>query len=189
MSRPFQTINIIYSTKSLNLVDFYTLEPLYKVKVDRHVPQIESRRVQAGPDSYNDEALLDDHRPWKDNVCTATFKLTSLNVCLSIHEHTDIEFKRDHILSSQYTFSSPFLNSTTLMWKADGVFSGNFLLTDDTKGTVLARFRNRLFSNTEVGTLEIVDEIAPDLKDEVVISGLAMLVMLQSLNLSVMIMV
>jgi hypothetical protein len=138
---------------------------------------MEMRRLQPGPSAGENE-----HK-----VCAATFKLTSLNVHLSIHEHDDILFSRDQIFSTKYTFVSPFLNAP-LTWKADGALSGNYILSNE-EGGVFARFRNKLFSNTEVGTLEIVDEIELNFKDEIVISGLAMLVMVQSLNLGVMVMV
>lgn len=188
MSKPSQTINIIYSSKSLNLVDSHTLEPLYKVKVDRHVPQIEMRRLP------NSQSLTDDHLhhsnlPWKDRLCTATFKLTSVQVRLSIHEHEDILFTRDQIFSTKYTFASPFFDSAVLTWKADGALSGNYMLTDDAKGTVLARFRNKPFSTTEVGALELTEDFKADLKDEIVISALAMLVMVQSLQLAMMVII
>jgi hypothetical protein len=188
MSKPAQTINIIYSSKSLNLVDCHTLEHLYKVKVDRHAPQVEMRRLQ-DTQSQTDDTLLENNLPWANRVCTATFKLTSLQVRLSIHEHEDVPFTRDQIFSTKYTFASPFFESAILTWKADGALSGNYMLTDDAKGTVLARFRNKLFSVTEVGTLEITEDFEANFKDEIVISALAMLVMVQSLQLGVMVIV
>lgn len=188
MSKPAQTINIIYSSKSLNLVDCHTLEPLYKVKVDRHVPQLEMRRLQTTRSSA-DDTLLENNTPWTNRVCTATFKLTSFQVRLSIRKHEDVPFTRDQIFSTKYTFASPFFDSTILTWKADGALSGNYMLIDDAKGTVLARFRNKLFSVTEVGMLEITEDFEANFKDEIIISALAMLVMVQSLQLGMMVIV
>lgn len=146
------------------------------------------RRLQ-NAQSLSGDDLLESNTPWKSRVCTATFKLTSLQVRLSIREHEDVPFTRDQIFSTKYTFASPFFDSAILTWKADGALSGNYMLTDDAKGTVLARFRNKLFSFTEVGTLETTEDFESDFKDEIVISALAMLVMVQSLQLGMMVIV
>ena len=66
--------------------------------------------------------------------------------------------------------------------------TGDFKLVDK-KEEVLARFRNKVLSTAEVGSFEIVGnwEKKRDFVDEVVISGLGMLVMVQSGGLAMMI--
>ena len=54
----------------------------------------------------------------------------------------------------------------------------------DSRGTVISRFRNKVFSSDEVGSFELVGELEEKVKDEVIISGLAVLTMVQSLNLA-----
>jgi hypothetical protein len=64
--------------------------------------------------------------------------------------------------------------------------TGDFKLVDK-KGRVVARFHNKVFSTTEVGTLELVGELSEKEIQEVVMSGLGMLVMVQSGTLALMV--
>ena len=66
--------------------------------------------------------------------------------------------------------------------------TGDFKLVDK-KEEVLARFRNKVLSTAEVGSFEIVEnwEKKRDFVDEVVISGLGMLIMVQSGGLAMMV--
>ena len=57
----------------------------------------------------------------------------------------------------------------------------------DKKERVIARFHNKVFSTTEVGTFELVGELSEGEIQEVVMSGLGMLVMVQSGTLALMV--
>jgi hypothetical protein len=81
-----------------------------------------------------------------------------------------------------------------LCWEADNTNNtiGDFRLvvdaTHELDRKLLVRFRNLAFSNERVGTFELDSDLDQLVKDEAVISGLAMLSMVQSLNLAGMIM-
>ena len=66
-----------------------------------------------------------------------------------------------------------------MFWKADGALTGDFKLVDKTE-RVLARFRNKVFCTDELGSFEIVGNADSDERDMAIISGLAMLTMVQS---------
>jgi hypothetical protein len=57
----------------------------------------------------------------------------------------------------------------------------------DKKERVVARFHNKVFSTTEVWTFELVGELSEGKIQEVVMSGLGMLVMVQSGTLALMV--
>ncbi|CAG8947958.1 unnamed protein product [Penicillium salamii] len=197
-----QTININYTPEGrLSLIDNTTGLPLYHVKVTRQSPQMEMIRLS--PPSQEDPSFPADEEAYlASRVSTAQFKMTSLNVKLRIRHHRDIELKRKGILSTSYSFSSPALTAaamdttiqTTLCWEADDTDNtlGDFRLVIDATGEVdrraLVRFRNRAFSNESVGKFELDSDLDQPLKDEAVISGLATLAMVQSMNLAGMVM-
>ena len=72
-----------------------------------------------------------------------------------------------------------------MFWKADGALTGDFKLVD--KERVVARFHNKVFSTTEVGAFELVGELSEGEIQEVVMSGLGMLIMVQSGTLALMV--
>ncbi|THC94278.1 hypothetical protein EYZ11_006251 [Aspergillus tanneri] len=84
-----------------------------------------------------------------------------------------------------YNFNSSAANAN-LTWRADGALTGDYNLLGG-NDAVIARFRNKLLSNQEVGSFELVGELDEMFKDEIVISLLAMLAMVQSLNLAAMV--
>jgi hypothetical protein len=189
-----QTITITYTdSKYLSLIDAASRTPLYHVKVCRQVPQMEMIRLSPGPsDERNDRAFPEDENAYfESRVYTAKFKMTSLNVQLQIREHKDVLLGRKSILSTSYSFTSP-ASSSILTWEADSANLGDFRLVkeaeNDPDRRVLVRFRNKAFSNEQVGTFEVDAGLDQLVKDEAVISGLAMLSMVQSINLAGMIM-
>ncbi|PKX97765.1 MDR family MFS transporter [Aspergillus novofumigatus IBT 16806] len=184
----FQTITITYTDgKYLSLVDAASRTPLYHVKVCRQVPQMEMIRLTFP----QDESAYFQRR-----VYTAKFRMTSLNVQLQIREHRDVLLNRKSILSTSYSFTSPAmsaantmgsLSSPILTWEADQTGSlGDFRLineaVNESDRKLLARFRNKAFSNEQVGTFEVDAGLNQLVKDEAVISG--MLSMVQSINLA-----
>jgi hypothetical protein len=200
----FQTITITYTDgKYLSLVDAASRTPLYHVKVCRQVPQMEMIRLSPAPSDDTDQAFPQDESAYfQRRVYTAKFKMTSLNVQLQIREHRDVLLNRKSILSTSYSFTSPAmsaantmrsLSSPILTWEADQTGNlGDFRLVNETENVsdrkLLARFRNKAFSNEQVGTLEVDAGLNQLVKDEAVISGLAMLSMVQSINLAGMVM-
>jgi hypothetical protein len=200
----FQTITITYTDgKYLSLVDAASRTPLYHVKVCRQVPQMEMIRLSPAPSDDTDQAFPQDESAYfQRRVYTAKFKMTSLNVQLQIREHRDVLLNRKSILSTSYSFTSPAmsaantmssLSSPILTWEADQTGNlGDFRLVNETENVsdrkLLARFRNKAFSNEQVGTFEVDAGLNQLVKDEAVISGLAMLSMVQSINLAGMVM-
>ncbi|KAL3441444.1 hypothetical protein BJX65DRAFT_288521 [Aspergillus insuetus] len=201
---PSQTIIIKYTPeKRLSLLDATTKQPLYHVKVSRQVPQMEMIRLAGSQEGGNNNHAIpaDEESYFESRVCTAQFKMTSLDVKLRIREHRDVELKRKKILSTSYSFVSPALSAgdgfspTVLTWETDSEYNavGNFRLVVErqleSERKIVVRFRNEAFSNELVGTFDIVDGGLDQLvKDEGVISGLAMLAMNQSFNLAGMVM-
>lgn len=187
-----QTITINYNPEGrLSLLDATTRQPLYHVKVSRQTPQIEMIRLTG----HNEAGAFPDDEDayFESRVCTAQFKMTSLDVKLRIREQRDVELKRKKVLSTSYTFVSPSLSAgspVALTWETDSENNtvGNFKLVVEGQGTVLVHLRNATFSNERVGTFEVASGLDQLVKDEAVISGLAMLTMNQSFYLAGMIM-
>lgn len=170
MAVAVQMIHIHYHGKFLSLLDSDDSTLLYTVKVCRETPQIQVVRRQASTA----------HQP---GLCTASFKKLSMDVTLSIHGHR-VLLRRPDIFSRTYGFESCSLPGTMLRWEADGALTGDFKLVNMRDDRVLCRFHNKVFSVAEVGSFEMIGVLSEDLKDEVVTSGLAVLVMVQSLNLA-----
>lgn len=179
-------IHIHYNGKFLNLRDSDDQTPLYSVKVCPHSPQMEMIRAGDDDKSQQHSKKTDAETSVPPSMCTAAFKTLSLQVRLKIHGK-EVLLERESPLTRTYNFDSPFAK-TGLTWKADGALTGDYKLIDP-RGAVLARFRNKVFSNHEVGSFELVGKHEEMFKDEIVISGLAVLTMVQSLNLAAMVMV
>ncbi|KAJ5086548.1 hypothetical protein NUU61_007855 [Penicillium alfredii] len=180
MATVIQLIHIHYRGKYLSLLDSDDTTPIYTVKVCREAPQMEVIRLNRDNNHSDngDTALLS----------TASFKTLSMEVTLSIHDHM-VMLRRPNIFSRTYGFESVALPGNTLLWEADGSLSGDFKLVNRSNHQVLSRFRNKVFSTTEVGSFEMVGDLSAELKDEIVVSGLAVLVMVQSLSLAGMVLV
>jgi hypothetical protein len=198
-----QTININYTLDGrLSLVDANTQLPLYHVKVSRQSPQMEMIRLTPEPSHEHPNFPAEAEAYFASRTSTAQFTMTSLNVKLRIRDHHDVELKRKAILSTSYLFTSPTLSAAEsdtmhpplLCWETDNTNNtiGDFRLvvdaTHELDRKLLVRFRNLAFSNERVGTFELDSDLDQLVKDEAVISGLAMLSMVQSLNLAGMIM-
>jgi len=66
------------------------------------------------------------------------------------------------------------------------MLSGDWKLVDVKSDKVKARFRNKVFSSSELGTFEVMG-CEEEERDLVVVSGLAVLVMVQSTVLAVLV--
>ncbi|GAB1214725.1 hypothetical protein ATERTT37_003894 [Aspergillus terreus] len=181
MPVPIQMIHIHYREKRLSLLDSDDITPLYTVKVCRHTPQMQLVRL---PQDSNPNVGGDTGN--STGICTAAFEKLSMDVALSIHDQP-VTLRRLDIFSRTYAFESIALAGTVLHWEADGALTGDFKLVNQHNSQVLARFHNKVFSVTEVGSFEMVGRLSERLKEEIVISGLAVLVMVQSLNLASMV--
>ncbi|KAI1411332.1 hypothetical protein F5Y13DRAFT_165471 [Hypoxylon sp. FL1857] len=194
MSLPIQMIHVHYHGKYLKLLDSDDETLLYSVRVSRESPQMEMVRVvkpsllgkggETEPPVYHatDSSAKN---PNDTNACTAAFRALSLGVTMRIRGK-EVRLERSSALTRTYTFLSAGAERK-LTWEADGALSGDFRLVDRTQHGVLARFRNKLFSNAEVGTFEVVGNVSELLREEILISGLSVLVMVQSLNLATMV--
>jgi hypothetical protein len=194
-----QTITVKYTPEGrLSLLDASTKQPLYHVKVSRQAPQMEMIRLTGHNEGPNHAFPEDENAYFEPRVYTAQFKVTSLDVKLRIREQRDVELKRKKVLSTSYSFTSPSLSvgeslSPVLTWETDSENNavGNFKLVvgeAEAEKKVLVRFRNEAFSNERVGTFEVESGLDQLVKDEAVISGLAMLAMNQSFHLAGMVM-
>jgi hypothetical protein len=178
MSVTIQMIHIHYRGKFLSLLDSDNSTPLYTVKVCHETLQIQLVRRQ-NSNVPNDV----DNTTNQSSLCTASFKKLSMEVTLSIHGHR-ILLQRSDIFSHTYGFESVSLPGTVLQWEADGALTGDFKLVNTHDRSVLSRFHNKVFSVVEVGSFEMIGALSLELKEEIVTSGLAVLVMVQSLNLA-----
>lgn len=170
MSLLTQVINIHYKGNYLSLLASDNRSPVYTIKTSSNPPQM--TMIRYGGDS-------------KDLSTTASFKHFSTEVSMSINGRS-IPLQRAKFLSRTSHFTS--YTGKVLHWKPDGALTGDFKLVDREE-EVLARFRNKVLSSAEVGSFEIVGdwEKKRDFVDEVVISGLGMLIMVQSGGLAMMV--
>ncbi|KAJ5152332.1 hypothetical protein N7492_010627 [Penicillium capsulatum] len=180
MPLAIQMIHVHFGTNFLSLLDSDDTTPLYTVKISRETPQMQFVTFHRSIDT--------EERDNEAGLCTASFKMTSMEVKLSLRGNV-VPLRRPAMFSRSYSFESIALPRTTLLWEADGALTGDFKLRETNHGQVLCRFRNKMLSATELGSFELVGELARRLKEEILISGLSVLVMVQSLNLAGMVLI
>lgn len=175
---PIQMIRIYYRGGTLELLDSDDRTPLYHVKVSSQTPQFRLVPVRTRPLETQDSSTRG------ASECTAAFKKLSFDVKLSLHGNA-VTMRRSHYWSRTYNFKSPSMDRQ-LAWEADGALTGDFRLIDCSSwiDSVIARFHNKLFSSSEVGSFEVIGNISDETRDELVITGLSELVMMQSLSLA-----
>jgi hypothetical protein len=161
-------IRIHYSGNTLSL-DTDDFTPLYTVKVSSRLPQM---------------SIFPPTKPSPTPLATISFNLLSPEVILSLSNQS-IPLRREKTCTRTYTFAS-ISSKDVLFWRADGALTGDFKLVDK-KERVVARFHNKVFSTTEVGAFELVGELSEGEILEIVMSGLGMLVMVQSGTLALMV--
>ncbi|KAI1380067.1 hypothetical protein F4677DRAFT_408474 [Hypoxylon crocopeplum] len=198
MSVPVQMIHVHYQGKYLKLLDSDDQTTLYSIRVGRVSPQMEMVRIAKTPQLGQLEAMVDSEPPVhkgpdstmnghtnSSSTCTAAFPILALGVTMRVRGK-EVRLERSSALTRTYSFSSAGAE-TRLTWEADGALSGDFRLVDLSRHCVLARFRNKLFSNAEVGAFEVIGNVSELLREEILISGLSVLVMVQSINLATMV--
>ena len=92
--------------------------------------------------------------------------------------------QREKTFNRSYIFTDA--HGTALRWENEGMLSGDWKLVDVKNNAVKARFRNKVFSSSELGTFEIMG-CEQEERDLVVVSGLAVLAMVQSTVLAAMV--
>lgn len=162
-----QIINVHYKGNYLSLLASDNRTPLYTVKTSSQPPQMAMFR-------HGDDSNL---------TGSASFQHFSTEVSLTIRGRV-VPLQRDKFLSRTSHFTSS--SEEVLWWKPDGALTGNFKLVDK-KEQIWARFRNKVLSTAEVGSFEIIRERGEEFVDETVMSGLGMLVMVQSCGLAMMV--
>ncbi|KAI0384425.1 hypothetical protein F5Y04DRAFT_269407 [Hypomontagnella monticulosa] len=176
MSVPVQMVHVHYQGKYLKLLDSDDQTQLYSPLLGKFGGS------DTEPAIYHD---TNDTNISNSSTCTAAFRALSLGVTMRVRGK-EVQLERSSALTRTYGFQSAGAEAR-LAWEADGALSGDFRLVNRADHGVLARFRNKLFSNAEVGAFEIVGDVSELLREEILISGLSVLVMVQSLNLATMV--
>jgi len=145
---------------------------LYSVPVTHKTPQMVMTRLRCSSPFTPKSHLT--------GPSTAAFNALSFEVKLAVNGQ-DLVLK-PRLLG--YSFDSARAGSK-MEWKADGIL-GNLKLVNE-NDEVVAKFRNKLFSNNELGIFDIFGAVEDALVDEIVLSGLAVLAMAQSVNLGAMV--
>lgn len=174
MGLAIQIIHVHYKGKTLSLLDSDDTTPLYTVQIPTKGLKMSLSHVEStapSPPPY-------EAKPHEANkpFATATFSALSTLVTLTIHSR-HIQRQREKTFNRTYVFTTP--EGEALRWENDGVLSGDWKLLDANNG-VRARFRNKVFSSSELGSFEVVDVKGEEERDLIVMSGLAMLAMVQS---------
>jgi hypothetical protein len=121
---------------------------------------------------------LDELKPQETTKPSAIASFPALNTSITLIVHSRlIKLQREKTFNRTYVFKSP--EGEILRWESDGLLSGDWRLVDAKEG-IKARFRNKVFSTSELGSFELVNVKEDEEMDLIVISGLAVLVMVQS---------
>lgn len=120
-------------------------------------------------------------------VASSSFHFVTTNVNLLLHNQ-EILLYREKTFTRSHTYISPGACSNEygsekaveqkMHWEAEDIMSGDFKLVNP-KGEVCAWFRNKVFSTIELGRFEIMKGMEGR-EVEVLLTGLAMLAMVQS---------
>ncbi|KAL2071150.1 hypothetical protein VTL71DRAFT_12385 [Oculimacula yallundae] len=120
-------------------------------------------------------------------VASSSFSILTTNVKLLLHSRA-ILLHREKLFTRSYTYTSPGpardeyddekAIEQKMHWEAEDLMSGDFKLMNES-GQVFAWFRNKVFSTTELGRFEIMRDMEGR-EVEVLLTGLAMLAMVQS---------
>jgi hypothetical protein len=178
MTLAIQMIRVHYKGSTLSLLDSDDTTQLYFAKVSSKEMKMSIFRTSR---DYLGEKVHEDFKE-SDPSATASFSAFNTEVLLNIHGRP-VKLWREKKLTRTYNFSD--INGNAMFWKADGALTGDFKLVDE-KGGVIARFHNKVFSTTEVGTFEIIGPRQEQESVEIIISGLAVLAMVQSSLLALM---
>jgi hypothetical protein len=182
MAPSIQILHVHYQGKKLSILDSDDITPLYNV----HIPANGMKM------SLSHSAPLDGSSPppysptlqgTSKPIATATFSALSTLVTLNIHSR-QLSLQREKTFNRNYIFTNA--NGEALRWENEGMLSGDWKLVDVDNGSgggVRARFRNKVFSSSELGTFEVMgwkERVQEEERDMIVVSGLAVLAMVQS---------
>jgi hypothetical protein len=175
MALPIQIIHVHYQGKILSLLDSDDITPLYTVHIPKEGFKISLSHAQpllpSSPPPYS-STPQEANKPF----ATAIFPALSTLVTLVVHSR-QIQLQREKTFNRTYLFTSA--EGEALRWESDGMLSGDWKLVDG-NNSVWARFRNKMFSTTELGSFEIVGKKGEGERDLIIVSGLAVLAMVQS---------
>ncbi|KAI9793763.1 MAG: hypothetical protein M1835_007069 [Candelina submexicana] len=113
----------------------------------------------------------------KNHVGTVTFHTLSSTMDLVING-TEIGFKNDSFWTQQYSFVSR-ATGKKLRWKFESSWSMKHVVCLDEKDLAVAKFEGSTWALRKLGKIELVPGVDGGLLDEVLVSGLAMMEMIQ----------
>ncbi|KAH7351263.1 hypothetical protein BKA65DRAFT_255213 [Rhexocercosporidium sp. MPI-PUGE-AT-0058] len=170
MVLPNQILHVYYKDNALAVLDSDDKTCLYTVKC---LPLA----FEVFPSSPTSQTPL----------ASSSFSILTTNVKLLLHSRA-ILLHREKTFTRSYTYTSPGPSDNgytdekaveqKLYWEAEDIMSGDFKLVGG-KGQVVAWFRNKVFSTTVLGRFEIMAGMEGR-ELEVLLTGLAMLAMVQS---------
>ncbi|KAE9367048.1 hypothetical protein N431DRAFT_316347, partial [Stipitochalara longipes BDJ] len=170
-----QILHVHYQGKKLSILDSDDTTFIYTVKIPSQGMKLSlSHSINSAPPPYSPTS----EEPIKPTapIATATFAALSTSVSLTIHS-LQITLQREKNFNRTYVFINS--HGVPLRWENDGMLSGDWKLVDVKSNEVKARFRNKVFSSSELGTFEVMG-CEEEERDLIVVSGLAVLVMVQS---------
>ncbi|RDL35783.1 uncharacterized protein BP5553_06395 [Venustampulla echinocandica] len=161
MTHPTQIARVHYKGRVLSIFDAADQTPLYTVNF---------------PSKGFKMSLTHAHDPASPETpfAVASFSV-STRVELIINNRL-VPLCHEKIFNRTYYFKG--VQGETLSWKAEDLLGGNFKLVR-VDGSVVAKFKNKLFSARELGDFEFWG-VTDEERDNIVTSGLAMLAMVQS---------
>ncbi|KAK0103909.1 hypothetical protein ONS96_005017 [Cadophora gregata f. sp. sojae] len=170
MGLPAQILHVYYKGLALSVLDSDDRTSLYTVKC---LPLA----FQILPSTPNNGVP----------IASSSFSILTTNVKLLLHSRSILLY-REKMFTRSYTYVSPGASNNEyadekvleqkMHWEAEDIMSGDFKLVDQ-RGEVCAWFRNKVFSTTELGRFEIMRGMEGR-EVEVLLTGLAMLAMVQS---------
>jgi hypothetical protein len=175
MAPSIQILHVHYQGKKLSILDSDDTTPIYSVDIPaKGMKMFLSHGVSfdsSSPPPY-ELATRETSKPF----ASAKFGALSTLVSLTVHSR-HIALQREKTFNRNYIFASA--KGEALRWENDGMLSGDWKLVG-AADAVKARFRNKVFSSSELGTFELMGVAEDEERDLVVMSGLAVLAMVQS---------
>ncbi|KAK3167491.1 hypothetical protein OEA41_010618 [Lepraria neglecta] len=165
--KPTRTINIYDKGSNYLLLDSDEIAPLYNCHWNGHSAPHMTVTKHSDPNHIVGTATYYSQKK-------AGFFATSSKISLRINSHTTPLTKEGGIFSiDKRAYQS--VQGSTFYWKGGYVGSG-FLKLVDGQGKEWARYLNRMYTGNKMGVFEImVEPLAEEMLDEIVVGGLAML--------------
>ncbi|KAN0091908.1 hypothetical protein V8E51_017755 [Hyaloscypha variabilis] len=175
MAPSIQILHVHYRGKKFSILDSDDSTPIYTVQIPSQGMKLSLSPSISWTHKPYSPTSQEPSKPTKP-IATATFAALSTSVAVTIHS-LQLTLQREKTFNRSYIFTNA--NGTALRWENDGMLSGDWKLVDVKSNAVQARFRNKVFSSSELGTFEVMG-CEEEERDLVVVSGLAVLVMVQS---------